>query len=61
MLKEITLTEADFKEISTDVAAELCVEADAHGVKGSMIAIITAMFCAKLHTKLFEEDKLEVE
>lgn len=60
-MKEITLTEEDFKEISTDVAAELCVEASEHGVKGTIVAVITAMYCAKLHTKLFEDDKLEVE
>ena len=60
-MKEITLTENDFKEISTDVAAELCMEADEHGVNGHIIAILTAMYCSKLHTKLFKDDKLEVD
>lgn len=61
MLKEITLTDEDFKDIATDVAANLVHEAASHGVKPELIGLITAMYCARLHTKLFEEDKLEVE
>lgn len=60
-MKEITLTENDFKEISTDVAAELCMEAEDHDVNPMMIAAITALYCSKLHTKLFKDDKLEVD
>lgn len=60
-MKEITLTEEDFKEISTDVAADFCLEAEEHGFKGHIIAILTAMYCSKLHTKLFKDDKLEVD
>lgn len=60
-MKEITLTDEDFKDIATDVAADLMHEAEQHGVKPELIGLITAMYCAKLHTKLFEDDKLEVE
>ena len=61
MKKEVTLTSDQFKEISTDVAAEMCVEAEEHGVKGIAVAMLTALFCSKLHTALFDEEKLEVE
>lgn len=60
-MKEITLTDEDFKDIATDVAAELMHEAEKHGVSPELIGLITAMYCAKLHTKLFTDDKLEVE
>lgn len=60
-MKEITLTDEDFKDIATDVAANLMHEAERHGVEPSLIGLITAMYCARLHTKLFEDDKLEVE
>ena len=60
-MKEITLTDEDFKDIATDVAADLMHEAEQHGVKPELIGLITAMYCAKLHTKLFEDEKLEVE
>lgn len=60
-MKEITLTSEDFKDIATDVAADLMHEAEQHGVKPELIGLIAAMYCAKLHTKLFEDDKLEVE
>ena len=61
MGKEVTLTSEQFKEISTDIAAEMSMEASEHGVNGLIIAAITAMFSAKLHTALFDEEKLEVE
>lgn len=61
MKKEITLTEEDFKDIATDVAAEMMHEAEQHGVRPELIGLLTAMFCAKLDTALFENDKLEVE
>ena len=61
MKKEITLTEEDFKDIATDVAAELMHEAGQHGVRPELVGLITAMYCARLHTKLFDEEKLEVE
>lgn len=60
-MKEITLTDEDFKDIATDVAAELMHEAEKHDVSPELIGLITAMYCAKLHTKLFTDDKLEVE
>lgn len=60
-MKEITLTETDFKDIATDVAAELMMEAKEHRVSPELVGLITAMFCAKLDTALFENDKLEVE
>ena len=60
-MKEIRLTEADFKEISTDVAADMCMEAQRHGVKPEIIGLVTAMFCARLDNALFKEDELEVE
>ena len=61
MHKEITLTQERFQDIATDVAAELAVEAENHGVKPAIIALITAMFCARLDTELFDKDELEVE
>lgn len=60
-MKEITLTDEDFNDIATDVAAELMHEADKHGVSPELVGLLTAMYCARLHTKLFENDKLEVE
>lgn len=60
-MKEITLTEDDFKDIATDVAAELMHEADEHGVRPELVGLLTAMYCARLHKKLFSNDKLEVE
>lgn len=60
-MKEIRLTEEDFKEISTDVAADFLMEAEKHGVKPMVLGLITAMFCARLDDALFKEDKLEVE
>lgn len=60
-MKEITLTDEDFKDIATDVAAEMMHEAEEHGVKPELVGLLTAMYCARLHTKLFENDKLEVE
>lgn len=59
--KKIELTEEQFRELSTDIAAELCMEASEHGVNGLVVAAITAMFSAKLDTALFEKDELEVE
>ena len=59
--KKIELTSAEFTEISADVAANICAEADKHGVSGTMVALLTALFCAKLHTALFDKEKLEVE
>ena len=61
MPKEITLTEEDFKDIATDVAAELMHEAAQHNVRPELVGLLTAMYCARLHTRLFEDDKLEVE
>lgn len=61
MPKEITLTEEDFKDIATDVAADLMHEAERHCIHPELIGLITAMYCARLDTKLFEDDKLEVE
>ena len=60
-MKEITLTDEDFKDIATDVAAEMMHEAEQHGVRPELVGLLTAMYCARLHTKLFENDKLEVE
>lgn len=60
-MREIRLTEADFREISTDVAADLLMEAERHGVKPTIIGLITAMFCARLDDALFKDDELEVE
>ena len=60
-MKEITLTENDFKELATDVAADLMHEAEEHGVSPELVGLLTAMYCARLHTKLFSDDKLEVE
>ena len=60
-MKEITLTDEDFKDIATDVAAQLMHEAEHHGVRPELVGLLTAMYCARLHTKLFEDDKLEVE
>lgn len=60
-MKEITLTDEDFKDIATDVAAQLMHEAEQHGVRPELVGLLTAMYCARLHTKLFENDKLEVE
>lgn len=59
--EKIELTPEDFKDISSTVAANLCVEAQEHGVSGITIALITVMFCAELDTALFDEEKLEVE
>lgn len=60
-MKEITLTDEDFKDIATDVAAALMHEAEQHGVSPELVGLLTAMYCARLHTKLFSNDKLEVE
>ena len=59
--KSIELTPEDFKDISTSVAARLCVEAQEHNVSGIKVAIITAIFCSELDTALFDDEKLEVE
>lgn len=59
-MKEITLTDKEFKEIATDVAADFMLEAEEHGVKHQLVGLLTAMYCAKLHLALFSEDKLEV-
>ena len=60
-MKEITLTEEDFKDIASDVAVSLMEEAQSHNVSPHMIGLIAALYCAKLHTVLFDNDKLEVE
>ncbi len=60
-MKEITLTEADFKDIATDVAANLMYEAEQHNVRPELVGLLTAMYCARLHTRLFSDEKLEVE
>ena len=60
-MKEITLTDEDFKDITTDVAAEMMHEAARHNIRPELIGMIAAMYLARLHTKLFNDDKLEVE
>lgn len=60
-MREITLTEEDFKDIASDVAVSLMEEAQAHNVSPHIVGLLTALYCAKLHTALFDNDKLEVE
>ena len=59
--EKIELTPAEFREIASSVATDLCVEASEHKVSPMMIALITALFSAKLDTALFDEEELEVE
>ena len=61
MEKKIELTRKQFIDISTDVAATLCADADKHGINGIMIALITSLYGSKLCSALFNEEKLEVE
>lgn len=58
-MKEITITEEQFREIATDVAATMATDFDED--KAIEVLLITALFSATLHNELFNKDTLEVE
>lgn len=63
-MKEITITEDEFRQIASDVAAQLAVELESeinNPMKGLETILLTALFSAKLHSALFNNEELEVE
>ena len=56
MDKVIQLTLDDFKEISTDVAAELCA-----GLGNHELAMFSALLLAGIAKRLFEDEELTIE
>ena len=69
-MDKITITQAQFKDISAEVAATLIADYDdwceKNGISGNGLSTmhlltISAILCAKLDTALFEDNTLEVE
>lgn len=64
-MREVTITEEGFREIASDIGAQLAVDienATNDPLKGIEITLLTALFSARLHAQLFGDDEtLEVE